>query len=354
MLPAAVAALLVGCRFEPSGAIPDDGAPPVPPDVAVDAPPPDAAPPDANTDQDGDTIRDMDDNCPNVANPEQEDCDGDDIGDACDIKADGPDADGDLVSDVCDNCPTVANLDQLAARDDDEVGDACDPQPDQDGDTIAYFSGFDGDSGDEPGGWSLATGVGLVDAQWRVEDGKLVHDANAEASILYLSGQTVPANVIVEAKFSVSDFVSGGSEPLAFIGLLTRYTNGLAGGGADVGYLCQLEQGIDGEPAARVLIQDLAGTMTGTDVAPWGGALQESYTIEQQQNGIISRCTVTPSMVELRESVRLDNIPGPATGSIAIRTQRISAAFDYIVVYGLGTAPPASITASPSAYHPAP
>lgn len=353
MLPAAVAALLVGCRFEPSGAIPDDGAPPVPPDAAVDATPPDAAPPDANTDRDGDTIRDEDDNCPNVANPEQEDCDGDDIGDACDIKADGPDADGDEVSDVCDNCPTVANLDQRAVRDGDEVGDACDPQPDRDGETIAYFSGFDGDSGGQrPEGWSSATGTGLVDAQWRVEAGKLVHDATDGASILYLSAPAVPVDVIVEAKFSASDFVPGGSESLAFIGLLSRYTNGLARGGQDVGYLCQLEQGTDGDLTARVLIQDLAGAMIGTGEAPWSGALQESYTIVQNKSGVVSRCTVTPPMVELRESVRLDNIPGPASGSIAIRTQRISAAFDYILVYGVGTAAPAS--ASPAPHHPAP
>jgi len=359
MLPAALAALLVGCRFEPSGAVPDDGRPPVPPDVAVDAAPPDAPPPDANTDRDGDTIRDMDDNCPNVSNTDQADCDGDGIGDACDIKADGPDADGDMVSDVCDNCPTVSNLDQLAERDDDEVGDACDPQPDQDGDTIAYFSGFDGDSGGErPAGWSLASGTGLVDGRWRVVDGKLVHDAGDEPSILYLGGQTVPTDVIVEARFSVSSFVSDGSEPVAFIGLLARYTNGLASGGEDTGYLCQLEQGT-GDPTATVRIEGLPDIEGGVDNAPWSGQLTQSYTIKLNQIGIagsgsISRCTVTPPAPLILESVRVDDIPGPASGSIALRTLRIGVAFDYIVVYGLGTSASASITATPSLHHPAP
>jgi hypothetical protein len=351
MLPAALAAL-AGCRFEPVGVVPVDGAPP-PPDVSVDAPPPDA-----NPDRDMDTILDEVDNCPNVANTEQDDCDGDDIGDACDIKADGPDADGDMVSDVCDNCPTVDNLDQLDVRDADEVGDACDPQPDQDGDTIAYFSGFDGDSGGQlPEGWSLASGTGLVDGRWRVEDGKLVHDAGDEPSILYLSGPTVPTDVIVEARFSVSSFVSGGSEP-AFIGMLARYTNGLAIGGEDIGYLCQLEQGT-GDPTATVRIEGLPDIEGGVDNAPWSGELDQSYTIKHNQigmagNGSISRCTVTPPDPLIAESVRVDDIPGPASGSIALRTLRIGVAFDYIVVYGVGTAASASVTASPSAYHPAP
>ena len=57
-------------------------------------------------DSDGDGIPDSQDNCPNLANPDQEDSDGDGLGD------------------VCDNCPTVANPDQ-ADSDGDGVGDAC-------------------------------------------------------------------------------------------------------------------------------------------------------------------------------------------------------------------------------------
>jgi hypothetical protein len=359
MLPAALAALLVGCRFEPVGAVPDDGAPPPPPDVPVDASV-DAPPPDAIPDRDLDTIPDAVDNCPDDSNLDQADCDGDDLGDACDPRADGADADGDMVSDVCDNCPTVINLDQAAVLDDDEVGDACDPRATEGGDTIAYFSGFDGDSdGDQPGGWSLASGEGLVNAQWRVVDGKLVHDAGEQASILYLSGRTVPADVVVEARFSVSTFVPDGGNPAAFVGVLSRYANGLAGEGEDVGYLCQLEQGTSGDPTADVRIQDLAGSATGFDEAPWSGQLNQSYTITHLQAGIagsgaISRCTVTPPAPFMAESVRVDDIPGPPGGSIALRTLRIGAAFDYILVYGLGPSTSASVTATPSPHHPAP
>ena len=58
---------------------------------------------------------------------DQEDGDGDQIGDACDncleeVNADQADDDGDSVGDVCDNCPEVSNSDQ---EDPDVVGAMC-------------------------------------------------------------------------------------------------------------------------------------------------------------------------------------------------------------------------------------
>jgi Ca2+-binding RTX toxin-like protein len=81
-------------------------------------------------DTDGDSVPDVDDNCPAVPNPDQLDTDGDGIGDVCDAP---PDADGDGVGDLDDNCPTVPNPDQADA-DADGLGDACDAPPDSDGD----------------------------------------------------------------------------------------------------------------------------------------------------------------------------------------------------------------------------
>ncbi len=58
-------------------------------------------------DGDGDGICDALDNCPEIANADQADADGDDQGDACDV-----DADDDGVADDADNCPAIANADQ--------------------------------------------------------------------------------------------------------------------------------------------------------------------------------------------------------------------------------------------------
>lgn len=122
---------------------------------AADNCPEDANPPDeqgAQADGDEDGVGDACDNCPETSNPDQADTfPGDMAGDACgDTDEDGvidaadncpeaanppgeagtqPDEDGDGLGDVCDNCPSDPNPTQDDANDD-GIGDACEPLPD--------------------------------------------------------------------------------------------------------------------------------------------------------------------------------------------------------------------------------
>ena len=115
-------------------------------------------------DLDGDGVPDLSDNCPEVANDDQEDRDADDVGDDCDRcllvrSPDNVDTDEDGLGDDCDNCPDDANFDQSDV-DQDLLGDVCDPFPDGEGDDLLQdmACGCSTDAG--PG--SLALLLGLV------------------------------------------------------------------------------------------------------------------------------------------------------------------------------------------------
>jgi len=77
-------------------------------------------------DTDGDGVSDLQDNCPNIANPNQRDSNGNRIGDACELQ--NSDDDGDGIPNGIDNCRFTPNPGQ---RDDDQdgIGNLCDQTP---------------------------------------------------------------------------------------------------------------------------------------------------------------------------------------------------------------------------------
>ncbi|MEM7092029.1 MAG: DUF6777 domain-containing protein [Actinomycetota bacterium] len=115
----------VGSVVEGPSCEDDEPAPPPPP-TPVPQPTPRPTPTPGCPDRDGDSVCDVDDNCRDVANPDQADIDSDDLGDACDTCTD---VDGDLhCAETDDTCPDDWDP-GLADSDRDGIGDVCDTCP---------------------------------------------------------------------------------------------------------------------------------------------------------------------------------------------------------------------------------
>ncbi len=162
----------------------------------------------ANSDQedeDGDEVGDTCDSCPDMSNPDQTDGDEDGVGDVCD-----PDRDGDGVPNEQDNCPSTSNSSQADA-DSDQVGDECDDCPDtivgagvdQHGcpPFIPGDSDRDGDVDQKDFGHfqSCLSGAGVSQDKSACQDARLDDDPDVDERDLdifvgCLSGPGVPAN----------------------------------------------------------------------------------------------------------------------------------------------------------------
>ncbi|MFO0962066.1 MAG: hypothetical protein U0625_04075 [Phycisphaerales bacterium] len=161
-----------------------------------------------NPDADGDGIIDCEDNCPGIANPDQADCNGNGIGDACDIASGtSTDLDHNGVPDECDDCngnglPDQAEIAAGTAPDcnSDGIPDDC-----QGAIVIDETTGNLGaPSGFEPRAWSFAplppaeSGVELVvdvrgDLNGQTEYIELSLNGGAPQRFFQTDGQSCPA-----------------------------------------------------------------------------------------------------------------------------------------------------------------
>jgi hypothetical protein len=155
----------------------------------------------AERDTDGDGVRDVDDNCPTVWNPDQIDSEGGGAGDACSVCSTplDRDLDGDGFDDGCDLClgPGLIGVD----ADDDGIDDGCDP-------CVNGVSSFDVDEHPRDGiadgcEWCMGGGAGIdidgdglddacdpcLNGPPHDEDGDGIHDACDNCPSVFNPGQ---------------------------------------------------------------------------------------------------------------------------------------------------------------------
>ena len=208
---------------------------------------------------DGDSRSNAQDNCPNVANDDQLNTDanfenGDALGDACDDDddADGvldelddlpldptetKDTDQDTIGDNSDNCLTVANLDQLN-NDGDDLGNACDAFVDDASETKDFDGdgfGDNQDPDDDNDSYADAIDVYPFDVtEWADEDGDNIGD-NKDLDLASNNPNSIQLNRLQETgritkfvgEYEVNDYQT------AFFGRMVRNIGDVNGDNLD-------------------------------------------------------------------------------------------------------------------------
>lgn len=213
--------------------------------------------PKESKDSDNDAVGDGQDNCMTQANATQVDVDHDGKGDVCDAinddtyDGDGDgvidkldafpldptetkDSDGDTVGDNKDNCPKVANPDQVNTDAElkkasvvitgqqlvkgDGQGDACDPDPDDDGRNVVYVDGSAGN--DAASGYfkspvkTLTQGMLLANAR---QAAVWVASGNYDVStVVWLKGAQLMGGYAANFDTATRDVSATGKSPTKF------------------------------------------------------------------------------------------------------------------------------------------
>jgi hypothetical protein len=223
-------------------------------------------------DTDGDGLDDFEDNCPSICNGQQLDADADGQGDVCDgepgcggcgqpvCEVACTDSDADGVIDAEDNCPQAANPDQ-EDFDQDGLGDACDS---------------DADNDQMPNDWELEHGLDPLDAA----DDETDLDGDGYTNLreyFYSSDPTdaadkphlvsvTPSDIVMEIGTAVAKVqeltigLASGYNDYAAYGIPQAALASIAadaaesGGSSDAADIVELKAGFDGE-AARMRLE---------------------------------------------------------------------------------------------------
>ncbi|HEX5062342.1 MAG TPA: hypothetical protein VFV99_23385 [Kofleriaceae bacterium] len=240
-------------------------------------------------DRDQDTVVDSIDNCPDVANTNQADDDGDGTGD------------------VCDPCPPFADN---SDGDGDGVGNACDPNPATAGDTLVAFEGF---TGALPTTWT-SSGTAMINS------GEMSLLAGDSATSLLTMPSPSAARVEVRASV-VIDLITASGLNLGSVNLIDRLEPN-----TDKSVACQLAGLADGtQELLRVF-----DASTATEINSAAHALTPGDPIELRlrRSGTSYACYASDPSLEVVGSAAFL----PAAPRIGLRVRGAAARFRWVMV----------------------
>jgi hypothetical protein len=292
----------------------------------------------APADRDGDGVADDLDRCPDVWNPDQEDCDGDTVGDRCetgdtdadtlpdaiDVCACGPaggthDEDSDTIPDDCDNCPLAGNATQANA-DLDGLGDACEPPTAPELllriDRFEPFLAVPSDPG-----WYVSSGTWVLGADVYNQT------SDATSATAFYDGWDRGADLFVQGVFRINALGPGGTGISKQVAVLARAVRLL--GGEVRWYSCGLDASHD---RVEIRMWDGVGYSTlaqaGATVPVDPGVM--TYRVSFLVQGPDLSCSIE-APVAAPVTVTATDI-GLLVGAPGLRTYRTTASFSGLMV----------------------